>query len=60
LVGLFAVLVVLTLWFARSLLTDDQTSQRLLQIVGVLLSPVIALVGAVTGFYYGEKAGTGK
>ena len=57
-VGLFALLVVLTLWFAHAVVTDDPALQRLLQVVGILLSPVVALVGAVTGFYYGEKAGS--
>lgn len=57
-VGLFALLVILSLSFAYILVTDDPALQRLLQVIGVLLSPVVALVGAVTGFYYGEKAGS--
>lgn len=28
-------------------------------IVQLLLTPIVALVGAVTGFYYGEKSGKG-
>ncbi len=55
-VGLFALLVGLTLWIASKAVTNNDELQRLMQMLGVLLAPVVALVGAVTGFYYGEKA----
>lgn len=29
-------------------------------IIELVLTPLVGLVGAVTGFYYGEKSGTGK
>ncbi|WP_376093565.1 hypothetical protein ACE7GA_25770 [Roseomonas sp. CCTCC AB2023176] len=58
-VGIFAVLVVATFITAIfAIFGSNGKVEGLLQVVGVLLSPVVALVGAVTGFYYGEKAGS--
>lgn len=40
----------LTLWFFSQVSIDG-----LLKIVGAIMSPVIGLVGAVTGFYFSES-----
>ena len=40
----------MTLWFTRFPVED------VMKIVQILLGPVIALVSAATGFYYGTKS----
>ena len=54
-VGVFAGVVLLPL--GAAFVTSDETFKRLIDTLGVLLPAVATLVGAVTGFYYGEKAG---
>ena len=49
LVGLVAALF-LSVWFFGTDLTNIKT------ILELVLAPIIGLVGAITGFYYGEKS----
>ena len=57
-VALFALLVIGALTIAA--FGDAPRWKQVADSLGLLLSPVVALVGAVTGFYYGEKAGKFK
>jgi len=40
----------LTLWFCGKVSIDD-----LIKIIGAIMSPIIGLIGAVTGFYFSES-----
>ena len=57
LLALFAleICIALLLLGLREVTVDD-----LAKIAAVLLSPVVTLLGAVTGFYYGSSAGEGN
>lgn len=50
------VFVVLTAMASAIFASKDAWAQ-VAAALGLILSPVVGLVGAVTGFYYGEKSG---
>lgn len=64
LVGVVTIVVVLGLVlsivcaFRDSCSTETEQIAIVRTIVELVLTPLVALVGAVTGFYYGEKAGS--
>lgn len=53
--SMFTVMVLGAL--ASSIFSSETTWKQVAAALGLLLAPVVALVGAVTGFYYGEKSG---
>jgi hypothetical protein len=50
--GLLAIVVVLAAWVGLRMATD---MTEVIDLVGVLLAPLVGLVGAATGFYYGGQ-----
>lgn len=54
LVGLLAIIVYFSF---VSLLAQRGTSKDLHDLLAIIVGPVVGLVGAVTGFYYGAGSG---
>jgi hypothetical protein len=54
LLGILSVLLILS-WTAT--LTGWATSQDIQDLMTLTFAPVVGLVGAATGFYFGERAG---
>ena len=54
--GLTAVFILLMLFLIAMVATGYLETDRLEKIAAVLLSPLVGLLGAVLGFYYGEHA----
>jgi hypothetical protein len=53
--ALTTLLAFLVVAIVIALINGWYMTQDALDLLGVLLSPLVALVGAATGFYYGEK-----
>jgi hypothetical protein len=66
LVGVIAVVVLAGLVTAYACHAKDACSADAIElktirvVIELILTPLIGLVGAVTGFYFGEKSGAGK
>jgi hypothetical protein len=66
LVGVIAVVVVTGLVTIQECHTKDACTPETVElktiraVIELVLTPLIGLVGAVTGFYFGEKSGSGK
>lgn len=56
LVGLLTVTVLLALGAVMFRNYDTDTMDRIKDVLAIVLGPVVGLVGAVTGFYFGEQS----
>jgi hypothetical protein len=54
--ALIGLLIVIILFSFALLLFSSKSFDEIKGMLELLLAPVVGLVGAVTGFYYGEKA----
>ena len=52
--GFLAIVALLSLWFSKATPDDLQT------VLGVVFTPIVGLVGAATGFYYGGRNSSGR
>jgi hypothetical protein len=46
----------LTVWVVR----PEDGVEDLVEVLKLVFGPLVGLVGAVTGFYFGEKSGSGR
>jgi len=58
LVGLMAAIALLSLLFVM-VASDKDKGDAVKAVLQVVFSPIIGLVGTVTGFYYGQKSKSG-
>lgn len=54
--GLTALLTLVVLSLVAAIVFGHYATKDAVDLLGVLLSPLVALVGAATGFYYGGKS----
>ena len=60
LLGLFTLLIVCTFWAMYSVLDAKPTFEQFKVMIEILLGPLVALVSAATGFYFGAGRSGGS
>lgn len=53
---LLSILGVILIWSLLSITLNRESTDDVISVLQIILSPIIALVSAATGFYYGSKS----